>query len=305
MRIEFYLQNLIALEAVSRHASMSGAAKEICVTQSAISHRIKKLELETGVPLLKRQNRKIELTEYGQQVVDFVRPILDRFDGYSQLIKSFGRNKRLQIGIGSALYSCWLGSRLEKFRKVSDNVAIEFVTLWSLEQFETVQPDISILPVSASKPLDPMLDSILFHDEVFPVCRPQLDVNDANTKLIEKSPLSAKDNKLSWTTWLDQVGHNYGLRSRDVLRFDSTALVMAAVQHGSGIGLGSTLLNIDSLCDGTLVRPLPNHAKTVSHFVHVIRRSSKFGQSKELDVFVNWLSCEAEESYSAFAELNR
>ena len=48
-------EGLVAFEAASRLSSMTLAAKEIGLTQSAISHRIRKLEQHFGLKLLLRQ----------------------------------------------------------------------------------------------------------------------------------------------------------------------------------------------------------------------------------------------------------
>ena len=60
------LNGLRAFEAAARHLSFTQAASELNVTQTAISHQIKRLEEELGVRLFVRQNRALALTAQAQ-----------------------------------------------------------------------------------------------------------------------------------------------------------------------------------------------------------------------------------------------
>src|SRR5215831_18894389 len=63
-------------EAAARHGSLTKAAAELNVTHSAISHQIKALEAWMGVPLFRRLNRSLQLTEAGQSLLP---PLSDAF----------------------------------------------------------------------------------------------------------------------------------------------------------------------------------------------------------------------------------
>ncbi len=56
------LNGLRAFEAAARHLSFTNAANELNVTQTAISHQIRRLEEELGLKLFVRQNRALALT---------------------------------------------------------------------------------------------------------------------------------------------------------------------------------------------------------------------------------------------------
>ncbi len=67
------LKSLRAFEAAGRHLSFTRAANELNVTQAAVSHQIKALETWLDVPLFKRLNRALLLTEPGQHYLHSVR----------------------------------------------------------------------------------------------------------------------------------------------------------------------------------------------------------------------------------------
>lgn len=59
------LNGLKAFEAAARHESFTRAAEELCVTQGAVSHKVKALEEELGIKLFKREPRRLSLTSAG------------------------------------------------------------------------------------------------------------------------------------------------------------------------------------------------------------------------------------------------
>ena len=66
------LNGLRAFEAAARHMSFSKAAEELHVTQTAISHQIRKLEEQLGIRLFVRQVRAVSLTREGQDYLPAV-----------------------------------------------------------------------------------------------------------------------------------------------------------------------------------------------------------------------------------------
>src|SRR3546814_21060385 len=67
------LPALEAFDAAARHMSFKAAARELHLTPSAVSHRIRRLERHLGQPLFRRLNREIRLTEAGQDYFATVR----------------------------------------------------------------------------------------------------------------------------------------------------------------------------------------------------------------------------------------
>ena len=64
------LDALLALRAVATHGSVGGAATALGFTPSAVSQQVKRLERQTGVPLLERVGRGVMLTRHGRHLVD-------------------------------------------------------------------------------------------------------------------------------------------------------------------------------------------------------------------------------------------
>ncbi|WP_370290105.1 LysR family transcriptional regulator [Nocardioides sp.] len=71
------LEALRALRAVATHGSVVGAAGALGFTPSAVSQQVKRLERQTGVPLLERVGRGVMLTGHGRHLVDAGERVLD------------------------------------------------------------------------------------------------------------------------------------------------------------------------------------------------------------------------------------
>src|ERR1700732_4593800 len=67
------LNGLRAFEAAARHLSFTRAAAELNVTQTAVSHLIRRLEEQFGIPLFVRRNRALELTREAASYLPAVR----------------------------------------------------------------------------------------------------------------------------------------------------------------------------------------------------------------------------------------
>jgi LysR family glycine cleavage system transcriptional activator len=71
------LETLRAFEAAARHESFTRAAEELCVTQGAVSQRVKALEIELGIQLFKRERQGVVITIAGREYLSVVRTALD------------------------------------------------------------------------------------------------------------------------------------------------------------------------------------------------------------------------------------
>src|SRR3546814_14143118 len=74
-------RSLRAFESGARHLAFTKAAGELHVTQAAISHQVKALEDHLGLPLFRRLNRRLVLTEAGQLYLPVLREAFDAIPG--------------------------------------------------------------------------------------------------------------------------------------------------------------------------------------------------------------------------------
>ncbi len=109
------LYALRAFEAAARHGSFTRAADELAISQSAVSHHVRKLEALLGVVLFQRHARGVKLTLEGRQLADAANAALGDIDAVASHLKLAGKTTTLRITTLHSLAYCWLLPRLPRF----------------------------------------------------------------------------------------------------------------------------------------------------------------------------------------------
>jgi len=123
------LPTLRTFEAVARKGSFTLAARDLAITQSAVSHQIKALEEFLGVPLFWRHNPGIELTEDGKILLEAVRAGLDVILAATDRIRYRNQSGILTIAVPTAFAMWWLVPRLGRFATLHPNIEIRLSML--------------------------------------------------------------------------------------------------------------------------------------------------------------------------------
>lgn len=100
--MNYSLRQLRVFVAVSRHGSFSRAGEAIGLSQSAVSHSMKELEMEMGVRLLDRTTREVALTDAGRRLANRVEPLLDELHAMLLDTRSFGTQHNGRVRIASS-----------------------------------------------------------------------------------------------------------------------------------------------------------------------------------------------------------
>lgn len=99
--------HLAILREVDRLGSLTAAADVLCLTQSALSHSIKKLERQAGAPLWLREGRNLRLTQAGQDLLALARRVLPQFERAEARLREFARGERGTLRIGMECHPCY------------------------------------------------------------------------------------------------------------------------------------------------------------------------------------------------------
>src|SRR5215218_1555992 len=138
------LNGLRAFEAAARHLSFTKAAAELNVTQTAISHQIKRLEEELDLKLFVRRNRTLALTAEGR---DYLPGIRAAFQDLRLATARLMRRENANVLIVSTITSFaakWLMPRLSKFQQQHPSIDVRVTTSTELTDFEHDGVDVGI-----------------------------------------------------------------------------------------------------------------------------------------------------------------
>lgn len=99
--------HLRIVHAVNQYGSLTAAAKELCVTQSALSHTIRKLEDNLGNAVWLREGRSLRLTESGRYILNIANRVLPLLDHAEGKLKQIAQGERGTLRIGMECHPCY------------------------------------------------------------------------------------------------------------------------------------------------------------------------------------------------------
>jgi len=119
--------HLRVIHAVEQYGSLTAAAKELCVTQSALSHTIRKLEDNLGTPVWLREGRSLRLTQAGRYLLNIANRVLPVLDHAEDRLKQIALGERGTLRVGMECHPCyqWLLKVVEPFLKTWPDVDVD------------------------------------------------------------------------------------------------------------------------------------------------------------------------------------
>jgi LysR family transcriptional regulator for metE and metH len=99
--------HLAIVQTVEKQGSLTAAADVLCLTQSALSHSMKKLEIQLGTPIWLRENRRLRLTQAGQYVLAVANRVLPQLALAEQRMCQFAQGERGTLRIGMECHPCY------------------------------------------------------------------------------------------------------------------------------------------------------------------------------------------------------
>ena len=246
---------LLTLEAVLRLGSMTLAADELGLTQSAVSHRIRALEGFFGVPLLERLNPGLRATEAGAQLARELAPLLGTLAGLRRRITARSGPRAFRLGLSTSLLTRWLSPRLPSLCDAFPDLSIEVCTWDTVAEAARTEVDLALLWLPRAGRTEDPCELPFPTESVFPVVAPRLARTVGPGLDWQSLPLLAKGRRgeetgreWSWATWLRKSPGHEAMRFRDI------GSSLQAAMDGNGVALGRSLLVADALRQQRLLR---------------------------------------------------
>jgi LysR family glycine cleavage system transcriptional activator len=244
------IQCLHTFEALARLRSVTQAAEELCVTPSAVSHRVRQLEQILGVKLFGRAD--FSLTTEGSEYLANVREglaILERAPG-----RDTGQGKRkLRVAVTPTFSRSILMPRLRGF--IAAYPEIDLMLQVSIPLLDVVAEDADLMVRFGTGRYADVEHLCLMTDEVTPLASPAYlrangpfdTIDELLAAKLIKSPLEP------WRTWFLAHGVDSG-EPAEGSSFNDIGLVCDAAAQGLGIALVRLKLGQPWLESGMLER---------------------------------------------------
>jgi LysR family glycine cleavage system transcriptional activator len=288
------LHGLHVFEAAARHLSFTEAARELCISQTAVSHQIKALETELSVTLFRRSPRRVELTDDGKAWALELGEIFSRLHAVNRRLRQQPRAQRHEVAISvvPSFGSRWLVPRLGKFFAAHPDVEVRIAASERLVDLAGEGVDVGIRYGFGRYP--GLVSEKLADDAWVVVCSPALA---ASTRLralrdLDRQVLLHDDAPDAWERWLDVNGGRAPVEARRAELTDSSMLIEAAVR-GQGVGLARWSLAVDELAAGRLVLPFPKTRALPTGIGYYLVSPRESMRRVAVQAFRGWLKDEA------------
>lgn len=119
--------HLQIIQEVEKQGSLTAAAGVLCLTQSALSHAVKKLEAQIRTDIWRREGRNLQLTQAGQYLFGLANRVLPQFDSAEERMEQFAKGQRGALRIGMECHPCyqWLLKVVSPYLKKWPDVDVD------------------------------------------------------------------------------------------------------------------------------------------------------------------------------------
>jgi LysR family transcriptional regulator, glycine cleavage system transcriptional activator len=251
------LTGLHTFEVAARHLSFTLAAAELNVTQTAISHQIRRLEEQLGIPLFIRRNRGLALTREAQDYLPAIRSAFEDLRRATDRLRRANRDGLLTVSTTASLATKWLVSRVAAFQDANPGIEVRITTSAHLVDFHRDEVDVAVRYGRGSWP--GLRADWLMAEQIFPVCSPALIGGRRPLRrpedLAHHTLLHTMVSREDWQLWLTASGLPLSIATRRGLMFDQGFMAVQAAVEGLGVALGRTHLVEVDIVAGRLLAP--------------------------------------------------
>ena len=99
--------HLAVIREVDRQGSLTAAAGVLCLTQSALSHTVKKMEQQLGAAVWKKEGRNVRLTSAGTFLLALANRLLPQLEHAEQVMAQYAQGQRGTLRIGMECHPCY------------------------------------------------------------------------------------------------------------------------------------------------------------------------------------------------------
>lgn len=261
----------------ARHLNLTHAAKELCLTQGAVSRKITALEDWFGFPLFERHARGLRLSPQGSAIYPEMQ------SAFGQLMQVADHARLQQQVVRLKAPTCamrWLVPRLVHLERRFPDLQIALTT--------TTEHGVNF----RTEPFDAAIvfghhfsgGELLFEEALTPVMCPSLNPGQDFRGVTWLHPTR---DKTDWTLWLARFPNLMPSVMQKNQHFDTMDLAITAAIQGFGIAIADESLVDEDVRSGRLIRPYAQSVKTGASYRLVIRSAE--APSPELAQFCNGL----------------
>lgn len=277
-------------EAAARHENFTAAARELGMTQAAVSHQIRLIEDHLGQPLFRRERQRVILTETARRAAVRIGKGLDTIEAAFAEIRAEDEGT-LTISTTPTFANAWLAWRIGRFQVRHPDIAVRLQMQEALSDFASDGVDVAVRSGHGDWP--GLVRHHLLEQDFTPMCSPGFLAAQGGRIApadLPRLPLISPHDP-SWACWLAQAGLSLpDAASLPGVRLDSQANDGHAAMAGQGVAMLTPFFWRQDMADGRLVQLHPQVSSL--GLAHWLVYPEHRRRSRKIRRFSDWLLAE-------------
>ena len=266
---------LRAFHAAATHDRYRDAAESLGLTESAISHQVRRLEEFLGTALVDRSGRRPKLTDAGRRYLEQIEPAIHQIQSATEALLPASGRSIVRLTLPPSLAATWLIPRLGAFEREHPKIDLQLITTTRVVDLRRDRVEFAI---RHGKGDWPDVDATFLLDEAAtPVCAP--DYLDPLPK--RPSPEVLRNVRFivnagipdEWEEWT----RAHGLEPpapNDLVTMDAMEQALQVAESGHGLAMGRRPVVDDWLASGRLIAPFGDADLTGTAAYYLCRSSA-------------------------------
>ncbi len=279
-------RQLQAFVAVARRQSFTLAAKDLHLTQSAVSHALRALEEDVGCRLLDRVGRRVALTHHGEQFLQRAELVLREMERARAELEDLTNWGHGRLRVGGSVTACQhiLPTALREFRQSFPKCAIRIEPGDQPAQLAALRRGSIDLAITLAPEDDREMEAIpLFEDElrlmVGPM-HPWAQAGKATREQLAEETLILYNKTTRTAALIDEHFRREGIATANAIELGSVEAMKELVKAGVGAGVFAPWIVREELAAGRL-HSLPLGRRPLKRrwaIVHLAHRRLSLGE---------------------------
>jgi LysR family glycine cleavage system transcriptional activator len=289
---------LRAFEAAARLGSFRAAGEELCVTSSAISHQIRKLEENLGKRLFERGAHGPEINPTGLEYLHRVTPILDNLEAQTDELFSTRSSDSIAVKGTPGFISRWLVPRLDRLLAAT-GLEVRLTTGLPPTDFST--GDVDVIIQWEDDPVDGVVVEPFLSSPKIAVAAPEYVQRFESLKNpadLSQCCLMREEFGDCWDEWLDICGVSNTVSATGPT-LGHCELLLTAAERTQGVALAYAALVEFDILSGRLIRLFPQQTKDKLIFSVTYLENRR--HNRKIRAFRDWIISEVQNTAETYA----